>query len=131
MDRPIGERVAGLETRMERTEDDVVELRNARHNHANRLAALVDAPRDIRELQELPPRVERLEEDVHVMAKSLLPEQNRTIGVMADEMRSIREKVMTRSTDVGWVMRIVGFATRDLLTPILLAVIIYFLLGKS
>ena len=119
-ERRLGERVAVLEGRMDRAETDILSLRTSRHNHSERLQALVDAPADIRELQEFPPRVERLEEEVEEMTKTLLPEQNRTITELAQQMRDVRDKVMTRSTDVGWLMRIASFVMQGVITPIAL-----------
>jgi chromosome segregation ATPase len=106
---PIGERVVKLETRMETAESEIAALRQSRGQHAGQLERLYNAPEDIRELNKLPPRIDRLEEDQESMITKVLPTQSEAIKALEKELAQIRDKVLTRSTDVSWLTRILAW----------------------
>jgi hypothetical protein len=113
MGEQLGERVAVVETEIETLKEEVNErLRPLAHK-----AASVANEANLRALQ--------IEKAQAIMSDKVLPEFAETLEALAGKVSDIRDKVLTRNTDVGWFMRIFSFALRDLATPMILLWVAY------
>jgi hypothetical protein len=61
--------------------------------------------------------VEHLQRWQLKVTDDVLPDIAKSLDKMADEFREIRERVMTRSTDYGWIVRILYFVLQGVITP--------------
>lgn len=95
----LNERVAVLETRVDRNDEDIASLRDTRHKQNDKL-------------QDVSLRAEFAAEEMEQMTAEVIPHINQTMTALAQEQIDIRKLVESNKTGYEWVMKILSFAVR-------------------